>query len=100
MNFIPKLKHSAANDTPLLHIIKVDVAKWKTIKPNWSALFKMGFNGHRLTHVMLVLLQHELVIDTEMAMRVGPMIIPMMWAEELVSASCLLLRCEDLMSAP
>ena len=100
MNFIPKLKHSAASDTPLLHIIQVDVAKWKIIKPDYLAVFKMGFKGHRLSQVLLVLLLHELVIDTEMAMRVGPMIIPMMGAEELVSAGCLLLRCEDLMSAP
>ena len=97
---IPKLKHSAASDTPLLHIIQVDVAKWKAFNPDYLAAFKMGFKGHRLSHVLLVLLQHELVIDTETAIRVGPMIIPMMWAEELVSAGCLLLRCEDLMSAP
>ena len=79
--------------TPLLHILIMATAIWQLTNENDVACAIAGFNVFCHCQVILVLIQHELVVVTSLAIRA--VIMQMHWAHEYFSACCGGLVCED-----
>ena len=84
--------------TPFLHILNMAAAVWQLINENDGACAIAVLNAVLHCHAILLLLFHELVVGTSLAINVVLQL--MYWAHGYVNACCGGLVCEDCVCAP
>ena len=94
-------RHSyVACATPFLHILNMAAAVWQLVNENDGACVIAVFNAVLHCHAILLLLFHELVVGTSLAINVVLQL--MYWAQQSMwlNACCGGLVCEDCVCAP
>ena len=94
-------RHSfVACATPFLHILNMAAAVWQLVNENDGACVIAVFNAVLHCHAILLLLFHELVVVTSLAITVVLQL--MYWAQQSMwlNACCGGLVCEDCVCAP
>ena len=94
-------RHSfVARATPFLHILSMAAAVWQLVNENDGACVIAVFNAVLHCHAILLILSHELVVGTSLAINVVLKL--MYWAQQSMwlNACCGGLVCEDCVCAP